>query len=73
MHIIWKYMTDSSLKMAYVGIFVKQTLCFFVLKPEIFCKPGQREDNSYNLPMSRMSLAMSWRSVSFQLKTEAKK
>ena len=24
---------------------------FFVLKPKKFCKPEQREDNSYNLPM----------------------
>ena len=46
----------------------------FVLKPkEILCEPEQREDNSQNLPIGRMSLAMSWRSGSFQLKTVANK
>ena len=52
--------------MLYVGIFVKHTM-LFVLKPKTFCKPDQREDNSQNVPMGRMSLAMSWRSGSFQL------
>ena len=47
---------------------------FFVLKlKEKFCKPEQTEDNSYNLPMGNVSLAMSWRSGSFQLKTVANK
>ena len=36
-----------------VCIFVKHTLCSLVLKPKKFCKPEQREDNSYNLPMGQ--------------------
>ena len=55
--------------MPYVGIFVKHTLCSLYRNQEKFCKPEQREDNSQNLPMGRMSLAMSRRPGSFQLKT----
>ena len=51
MHIFWKYITDSSLKMPCVGIFVKHTLCSLYWNQQKFCKPDQREDNSYNLPM----------------------
>ena len=49
MHIFWKYITDSSLKMSCVGIFVNYTLCFLYWNQNKFSKPGQREDNSYNL------------------------
>ena len=69
MHIFWKYITDSSLKMSCVGIFVKHTLCFLYWNQKKFCKLEQSEDNSYNLPWVRVSLAMSWRSGSFQLKS----
>ena len=47
MHIFWKYITDSSLKMPCVGIFVKHTLCSLYWNQNTFCKPEQREDNSY--------------------------
>ena len=52
--------------MSYVGIFVKHTL-------RKFRKPEQREYTTLKLPMGRVSLAMSWRSGSFQLKTVANK
>ena len=32
-----------------VGIFVKYTLCALYWNQNKFCKPEQREDNSYNL------------------------
>ena len=51
MHIFWKYITASSLKMPCVGIFVKYTLCALYSSQNNFCKPEQREDNSYNLTM----------------------
>ena len=50
MHIFWKYITDSSLKMQCVGIFVKHSLYWNQKK---FCKPEQMEDNSNNLPMGQ--------------------
>ena len=50
MHIFWKCITDSGLKMPCVGIFVKHTLCSLYWNQKKFCKPEQREDNSYNLP-----------------------
>ena len=53
MHIFWKYITDSSLKMLCVGIFVKHTLCSLYWNQKKFRKPEQREDNSYNLPMGQ--------------------
>ena len=34
-----------------VCIFVKHTLCSLYWNQKKFCKPEQREDNSYNLPM----------------------
>ena len=34
-----------------MGDFVKHTLWFLHLNQNNFCKPEQREDNSYNLPM----------------------
>ena len=46
MHIFWKYITDSSLKMPYVGIFVKHTLCSLHWNQKKYCKPEQKEDNS---------------------------
>ena len=46
MHIFWKYIDESSLKMRYVGIFVKHTLCSMYWNQKKFCKPEQREDNS---------------------------
>ena len=45
MHILWKYITDSSLKMPFVGIFVEHTLCSMYWNQNKFCKPEQREDN----------------------------
>ena len=53
MHIFWKYITDSSLKMPCFGIFVKHTLCSLYWNQTKFCKPERREDNSYNLPMGK--------------------
>ena len=53
MHIFWKYITDSSLKMPCVGIFVKYTLCALYWNQNKFCKPEQTEDNSYNLTMGQ--------------------
>ena len=52
MHIFWKYITDSSLKMPCIGIFVKH-LCSLYWSQNKFCKPEQREDNSYNLLMGQ--------------------
>ena len=49
MHLFWKYITDSSLKMLCVEIFVKNTLCSLYWNQNKFCKPEQREDNSNNL------------------------
>ena len=66
MHIFWKYITYSSFKMPSVGIFVKYTLCSLFWNQKKFYKPEQKEDNSYDLPMGRVSLAMSWSSGSFQ-------
>ena len=51
MHIFWKYLTDSSLKMPCAGIVVKHTLCSLYWNQNKFCKPEEREDNSYNFPM----------------------
>ena len=53
MHIFWKYITDSSLKMLCVGIFFKHTLCSLMWNQQKFCKLEQWEDNSYNLPMGQ--------------------
>ena len=36
-----------------VGIFVKHTLCSLLWNQKNFCKPEQREDNSYYLPMGQ--------------------
>ena len=37
-----------------VDIFVKDTLCsLYLYQKKKFCKPEQREDNSYNLPMGQ--------------------
>ena len=36
-----------------VGIFVKHTLCSLFWNQNKFCKPEQREDNFYNLPMGQ--------------------
>ena len=49
MSIFWKYLTDSSLKMPCVGIIVKHSLCSLYWNQNKFCKPEQREDNSYNI------------------------
>ena len=57
MHIFWKYITDSSLKMPYVGIFVKYTLCALYWNQNKFCKPEQRDDNSYNLTMGQSTFS----------------
>ena len=46
-HIFWKYITDSSLKMSYVGIFVNHTLCSLYWNQNEFCKPEQREDKLF--------------------------
>ena len=46
MHIFWKYINDSSLKIPYVCIFVKHTLCSLYWNQKKFCKPEQRDDNS---------------------------
>ena len=73
MHIFWKYITDGRLKMPFVDIFVKHTLRSLYWNQKNFCKPEQREDKSKNRPMGRMSLAMSWRSGSFQMETVANK
>ena len=35
------------------GIFVKYTLCALHWNQNKFCKPEQREDNSYNLTMGQ--------------------
>ena len=53
MHIFWKYITDSSLKILCVGDFVKHTLYSLYWNQNNYCKPEQREDNSYNLPMGQ--------------------
>ena len=53
MHIFWKYITDCSLKMRYVGIFIKHTLCSLYWNQNKFCKPEQKEVNSYNLSMGQ--------------------
>ena len=44
MHIFWKYITNSSLNLRYVGIFVKHTL--YALKQKEICKPEKRDGNS---------------------------
>ena len=46
MDIFWKYIPNSSLKMPYVGIFVKATLCFLYWNQKKFCEPEKREDSS---------------------------
>ena len=53
MLIFWKYIADSSSQMPCAGIFVKYILCPLYWNQNIFCKPEQREDNSYNLPMGQ--------------------
>ena len=73
MHKIWKYTTNISLKMPYVGILVKHTLYSLYRSQKKFCKPVQREDNSYNLSMGRVSLYMSWCYGSLHLKTVVNK
>ena len=39
--------------MTCVGIFVKHTLCSLYWNQTKLCKPEQREDNFYNLPMGQ--------------------
>ena len=73
MYIFWKYIPNSSLEMPYVGIFVKHTLCSLYWNQNKFCKLEQRKITLKIFPWGRMSLAMSWRSGSFQLKTVANK
>ena len=53
MHIFWKYITDGSLKMTCIGISVKHNLSSLFWKQNKFCKPEQREDKSYNLPIEK--------------------
>ena len=53
MHIFWKYIIDSSLKMSCVGICVKHTLWTLYWNQKKFCKPEQSEDNSYNIPIGQ--------------------
>ena len=55
MHIFWKYITDSSLKMLCVGIFIKHTVCSLYWNQKKFCKHKQEDDNLYNLPMGQSS------------------
>ena len=40
----------------------------FVLKPGVFCKPEQREDNSYNIPMghSKFSYELTFLFISIE-------
>ena len=40
-----------------VGIFVKHTLCSLYRNQKMFCKPEQREDNCYNLPMGKIKFS----------------
>ena len=53
MHKFWKYITESSKKMRCVGIFVNHTLCSLYWNETKFCKPEQREENSYNISMGQ--------------------
>ena len=53
MHFFWKYITDSSLKMLCVGIFIKHTLCSLYWNQNKFCKSEQKRDNSYNFSMEQ--------------------
>ena len=39
MHLFWKYITDSNLKMSCVGIFVKHTLCSLLLVGFVALRP----------------------------------
>ena len=68
MHVFWKYITDSSLKMTWVGIFVKHTLCSLYWNQKKFCKPEQREDTSYNLQIgqSKFSYELTFRFISIE-------
>ena len=49
MHILWKYITDSSLKMPCIGILSSTVYALSIKTKNKFCKPEQREDNLYNL------------------------
>ena len=75
MHIFWKYITYSSLKMVCVGIFVKHTLCSLYWNQKKFCKLEQMEDNSYNLPMvrSKFSYEMTFWFISIENGCKQKK
>ena len=53
-----KIYNRQQLKMVYVYIFVKQTLCFCIETIRNFVNQNKIEYNSYNLPMGRMSLVM---------------
>ena len=53
MHIFWKYITDSSLKMLCVVTFVKHILWSLYWNQKKFCKPEQRVDNFYNLSIGQ--------------------
>ena len=68
MHIFWKILLGSSFKMPSVGICVKHTLYSLYWNQNKFCEPEQMEDNTSNIPIGRMCLAMSWRSVHFNWK-----
>ena len=48
--------------MLFVGIFVKYILSLCIETKIFFCKPEQREDNSYNLPIgqSRFSFELTF-------------
>ena len=64
MHIFWKYITDSLC----VGVFVKHTLCSLYWSQKKLCKPEQREDDSYNLPMgqSKFSYELTFSFISIE-------
>ena len=40
-----------------VGTFVKHTLCSLYSNQNKFCKPDQREDNPYNIPMGQSTFS----------------
>ena len=73
MHIIWKYMTDRSLKMLCV-VFLSSTLYALCVETKInFVNQNKGKITLVIFPWNRESLAMSWRSGFFRLKMVANK
>ena len=73
MHLFWKYITGSSLKIPSVGIFVRHSYAFSIETKINFINMNKGKIAPMIFPRGRVSLGISLRTGSFQLKTVANK